>query len=172
MLPALPTGIARMSGARPRSSQTSNAAGLLALEPERVDRVDERDRVVVLLGQGPDDPQRGVEVAVDRDDPGAGDLIAWRSLPIAILPAGRTTTTSSPWAAPYAAADADVFPVEAQMIARAPSSTAFATATTIPRSLNEPVGFWPSTLANRRSRPSRRPEAAERDERRRRPRRG
>jgi threonine synthase len=44
-------------------------------------------------------------------------------------------------AAPYAAADADVLPVEAQMIALAPSSTAFATATTIPRSLNEPVGF-------------------------------
>ena len=51
-----------------------------------------------------------------------------------------------PAAAPYAAAEADVLPVEAQMIARAPSSSAFATATTMPRSLNEPVGFWPSTL--------------------------
>ena len=37
-------------------------------------------------------------------------------------------------------------PVEAQTIARAPASAALATATTMPRSLNEPVGFWPSTL--------------------------
>ena len=44
----------------------------------------------------------------------------------------------------YAAAAALVFPVEAQTIALAPSSTAFATAITIPRSLNEPVGFKPS----------------------------
>ena len=29
--------------------------------------------MVVLLGQRPDDPQRGVEVAVDRDDPRPGD---------------------------------------------------------------------------------------------------
>ena len=68
-------------------------------------------------------------------------------MPVAIWPRGRTTTTSRPAWAPYAAADADVLPVEAQMIARAPSSSAFATATTMPRSLNEPVGFWPSTLA-------------------------
>ena len=57
--------------------------------------------------------------------------------------------TSSPAWAPYAAADADVFPVDAQTTARAPASTALATATTIPRSLNEPVGFWPSTLRYR-----------------------
>ena len=54
--------------------------------------------------------------------------------------------TSIPAAAPYAAAEADVFPVEAQTIARAPTSAALATARTIPRSLNEPVGFWPSTF--------------------------
>ena len=73
MLPALPTGMASTSGARPRSSQISKARGLLALEAERVDRVDQRDRVVVLLGQRPDDPERLVEVAVDGDDPRAGD---------------------------------------------------------------------------------------------------
>ena len=39
-----------------------------------------------------------------------------------------------------------MLPVEAQMTLRAPSSSAFATASTIPRSLNEPVGFWPSIL--------------------------
>ena len=43
--------------------------------------------------------------------------------------------------AAYAAAEAAVLPVDAQSTMRAPSSSAFATATTIPRSLNEPVGF-------------------------------
>src|SRR5688500_3508335 len=128
MLPAFPTGRARMSGARPSSSQTSHAAvlwpssrpwlteltsamggpactghlvlgeartvgrdvagvpdrqgqdvgrpaelvadlergGLLALEPVLVDRVDERDGVVVLLRQRADDPQPRIEAAVDR----------------------------------------------------------------------------------------------------------
>ena len=47
--------------------------GLLAVEAERVDRVDQRHRVVVLLGERADDPERLVEVAVDGDDPGAGD---------------------------------------------------------------------------------------------------
>ena len=46
--------------------------GLLALEAERVDRVDEGHRVVVLLGERADDRERLVEVAVDGDDPGAG----------------------------------------------------------------------------------------------------
>ena len=57
--------------------------------------------------------------------------------------------TSRPAWAPYAAADAEVLPVEAHTTALAPASTAFATATTMPRSLNEPVGFWPSTLRYR-----------------------
>ena len=41
-------------------------------------------------------------------------------------------------------AAAEVFPVDAQITHLAPSSIAFATANTIPRSLNEPVGFNPS----------------------------
>ena len=45
-----------------------------------------------------------------------------------------------------AAADALVLPVEAHMIAFAPSSIALATATTMPRSLNEPVGLHDSSL--------------------------
>ncbi len=44
----------------------------------------------------------------------------------------------------YAAAAAEVFPVDAQITASAPSSFALATAITIPRSLKEPVGFKPS----------------------------
>jgi len=62
--------------------------------------------------------------------------------------------TSMPAAAPYAAADAEVLPVDAQTMALAPASAAFATATTMPRSLNEPVGFWPSTLRYRSPSPS------------------
>ena len=48
-------------------------AGLLALEPVRVDRVHDGDRVVVLLAEGADDVERLVEVPVDRDDPRADD---------------------------------------------------------------------------------------------------
>src|SRR5437870_13645841 len=51
-----------------------------------------------------------------------------------------------PARAAYAAAEADVLPVEAQMIASTPSASAFVTATVMPRSLNDPVGFWPSHL--------------------------
>jgi hypothetical protein len=39
-----------------------------------------------------------------------------------------------------------VFPVEAQMMAREPASTALVTAMVMPRSLKEPVGFKPSNL--------------------------
>ena len=49
-----------------------------------------------------------------------------------------------PVRAAYAAAEAEVFPVDAQMSALAPRSSAFDTATVMPRSLNEPVGFIPS----------------------------
>ena len=39
-----------------------------------------------------------------------------------------------------------MLPVEAQMTALAPSSTALVIAIVMPRSLNEPVGLAPSTL--------------------------
>ena len=39
-----------------------------------------------------------------------------------------------------------MFPVEAQITPSAPASTAFETATAIPRSLKLPVGFIPSNL--------------------------
>src|SRR4051812_22583563 len=71
-----------------------------------------------------------------------------------MAPWGSTTTHSSPAAAAYAAADADVLPVDAQITDRAPSSSALATATTIPRSLNDPVGFAPSTFRNSDRSPS------------------
>ncbi len=68
-------------------------------------------------------------------------MSAWASLPAAILPSGTITAPRTPARAAYAAADADVLPVEAQINARLPCSTAFDTATVMPRSLNEPVGF-------------------------------
>src|SRR6185369_1661542 len=48
------------------------------------------------------------------------------------------------------------------MIPDAPASRAFATARTMPRSLNEPVGFWPSTLRYRFTRPKASPRCAAR----------
>src|SRR5699024_4721716 len=73
--------------------------------------------------------------------------IAYAILPSATFTSGMTTIVFSPSLDAYAAAEAEVFPVEAQMTVCAPSSFAFATASTIPRSLNEPVGFKPSNLA-------------------------
>src|SRR5206468_10873665 len=61
--------------------------------------------------------------------------------------AGTITVQYLPALSAYAAADAAVFPVDAQITIRAPASSALATATTMPRSLNEPVGFWPSTFS-------------------------
>jgi hypothetical protein len=71
---------------------------------------------------------------------------AWASLPSAILPCGTSTAQVRPARAAYAAAEAEVLPVEAQMIAFDPLSTAFETASVMPRSLNDPVGLAPSTL--------------------------
>jgi hypothetical protein len=51
-----------------------------------------------------------------------------------------------PARAANAAAEAEVLPVEAQMTARAPISSALEMATVMPRSLNEPVGLNPSHL--------------------------
>ena len=64
------------------------------------------------------------------------------------MPRGSTTTAVIPARAAYAAALAAVLPVDAHSTVVRPSSSAFATATTIPRSLNEPVGFTPSNLRN------------------------
>src|SRR5580692_1012350 len=59
-----------------------------------------------------------------------------------------------PALAAYAAADAAVLPVEAHKTVRAPASSALATATTMPRSLNEAVGFMPSNLMYSSSTPT------------------
>ena len=67
---------------------------------------------------------------------------------MAIFPSGTITAPRSPARAAYAAALAAVLPVEAQITASAPSPIAALTATVMPRSLNEPVGFAPSSLSH------------------------
>ena len=67
-------------------------------------------------------------------------------LPCAILPSGTITAQVMPARAAYAAALAAVLPVDAQITAFAPSRAAAETAQVIPRSLNEPVGFAPSSF--------------------------
>ena len=52
--------------------------------------------------------------------------------------------------AAYAAAEAEVLPVDAQITASAPAETATDIATVIPRSLKDAVGLRPSYLSNRR----------------------
>jgi hypothetical protein len=71
-------------------------------------------------------------------------IIAWESFPNAIFPSGNRTNALIPARAAYAAAEADVFPVDAQMTESEPSAFALDTAIVIPRSLKEPVGFSPS----------------------------
>ena len=73
-------------------------------------------------------------------------MTACASLPIAILPCGISTAQVIPARAAYAAADADVLPVDAHSTAFWPRATASVTAIVMPRSLNEPVGLSPSTL--------------------------
>src|SRR5688572_23980042 len=65
---------------------------------------------------------------------------------MAIFPVGTRTAQVRPARAAYAAAEAEVLPVDAQMIALLPDSIALDTASVMPRSLNEPVGLAPSTL--------------------------
>ena len=99
MLPALPTGMARTSGARPRSSQTSNAA---VFWPSRRNGLTELTRVTgwsscsararTIASAWSKLPSMATTRA-----PAAS---AWSSLPIAIWPFGRTTMTSMPGGRP------------------------------------------------------------------------
>src|SRR5690606_2290083 len=70
--------------------------------------------------------------------------MAWLRLPNATLPSGIKTMDARPARAAYAAAEAEVFPVDAHMTAWEPASFALVSATVIPRSLKEPVGLSPS----------------------------
>ena len=63
------------------------------------------------------------------------------------------TTHFRPARPAYAARDADVLPVEAQVTMPMPRSFAFVIPAVMPLSLNEPVGFMPSNLIHRLFRP-------------------
>ena len=93
MLPALPTGIASASGGAAELVADLEGGRLLALDPVRVDRVDELDRV--LLRELADDPSASSKLprsAITR----APCISAWASLPIAILPSGTITAPRMP----------------------------------------------------------------------------
>ena len=99
MLPALPTGMASTSGARPRSSQISKAA---VFWPSRRNGLTELTRVTgwsscsASARTMPSAWSKLPSMATTR----APATSAWSSLPIAIWPLGRTTMTSIPAAAP------------------------------------------------------------------------
>ena len=143
MFPALPTGRQCTSGASPRSSTISKAARLLALQPVRVHRVDQGHRV--LGGQLPGQFQAVVERAVHLEQPGPvhqrlgeladGDL-APRHQHRAGEPGPRRVGGGA--GAGVAGRRAD------DRLGAAPA--AMLIATVMPRSLNDPVGFPPSTL--------------------------
>ena len=143
MLPALPTGMQWTSGASPSTSTISNGGGLLALDAVRVDELTRPpgSRSASLLASSRQSSklpstwsslravdQRLGELAEGdlalRDEHGAGE------------PGPRRVGGGA----------ALVLPVEAQITAFAPSSTALVMAIVMPRSLNEPVGLAPSTL--------------------------
>ena len=141
MFPALPTGMASTSGAFPNWSTTSNAR-LLAFDSIRIHGVYKRNRM--LRRNLAHNFQRAVKIAFNRNDLRSvnhrlGEL-AQRNIVV------RNDYDTIQSATSGIATAADVLPVEAHMMVRLPSSIAFATAMTMPRSLKEPVGFRPSNL--------------------------
>ena len=99
MFPALPTGMARMSGARPSSSQTSKAP---VCWPARRNGLTELTRVT---GWSSCSARARTMASAWSKLPSmattlAPAMSAWRSLPVAICPRGSTTMTSIPAAAP------------------------------------------------------------------------
>ena len=152
MFPALPTGRQCAVGASPRMSTTSNAAVFC---PSM------RNSFTEFTTSTPGRvPSSRTIVSASSKLPWIGTscapwMSACASLPNAMCPAGSTTPHSRPARAAYAAADADVFPVEAQIASLAPRSTATDIAIVIPRSLNDAVGLSPSTFNHTRATPAR-----------------
>ena len=144
MLPPPPYGITKASGAAPSSSTISNTAvfwpalryGLTEFTSTCVPR---RPSSCAAASASSKSPRTSSTLAPN--------IRVWATFGPATAPAGVSTTAGIPARAAYAAADAAVFPVEAQMTASAPSSAAFETATVMPRSLYEPVGFDASHLS-------------------------
>src|SRR6476469_3011161 len=143
MLPALPTGRQCTSGASPSASMISNDAVFC---PSM------RNGLIELTTDTPSmSPSARTTSSAWSKLPRicttcAPWISACASLPSAIFPSGITTAHVMPARAAYAAALADVLPVDAQTTTLAPSSTALVMAIVMPRSLNDPVGFAPSTF--------------------------
>ncbi len=75
-------------------------------------------------------------------------VIACESCSADTFPRGSSTALGIPARAAYAAIDADVSPVEAQITRAAPTCPAHDTPATMPRSLKLSVGFSPSCLSH------------------------
>src|SRR5437868_6114954 len=152
MFPALPSGRRWRSGASPCSVTISKAAVFCpAIRSGLI------EFTIAKLSRCPS--SRTIRSASSKLPAIATTLApyakAWTNLPLAIFPAGRTTTQRIPARAAYAAADADVFPVEAQLNATAPRSTAFETVIVMPRSLNATMRSARSTVNHLRFRNAR-----------------
>jgi hypothetical protein len=143
MLPALPTGRQWMSGALPRASTISKAAVFWPCKRKMLTELTSETGKSWDSFEASARQSSKLPLTCNSLAPWTS---AWASLPSAILPCGTSTAQVSPARAAYAAAEALVLPVEAQMIAFDPSSTALETAMVMPRSLKEPVGLAPSTL--------------------------
>src|SRR5918996_730429 len=135
MLPALPTGIASAS-IEPSSSATSSAA---VFWPSSRNGLTEFTSAIGCRCTSSRTSLRASSKLPRSATTRAPCMRAWASLPIAIFPSGTITAPRSPARAAYAAALAAVFPVDAQMIASAPSPAARETASVIPRLERQPV---------------------------------
>ena len=144
MLPPLPTGMQSQSGASPSSSHDLERGGLLALEPIRIEVVDEGHRVTVgqLAHSG-----EGVVEACRRSPRRARrrpvPVRACRARP---PPRERRPSSAGPRAPRRRPPRPTCCPSRRRRRpARRPRGPSRARAS-CPRSLNEPVGFWPSSL--------------------------
>ena len=141
MLPPLPTGSETQSGIPPSCSTTSNAA--VFWPSSRYGLTEFRSAIGAALDELSHEPQRVVEVALHRDDARAADL------GLGELPA-RDRALGQDDRQPDAGRGRSMRPptptccLSTRTPLVAPSSSAFDTATVIPRSLNDPVGLAPS----------------------------
>ena len=162
MLPALPTGRQWTSGALPSASTISKDAvfcpsirnGLIEFTTDTPSRSPSARTTSSAWSKFP-------RICTTC----APWINACASLPSAILPSGITTPQVMPARAAYAAALADVFPVDAQTTTFAPSSTALVMAIVMPavleraggvRALDLEVDVEPELLGEARRRHQRR----------------
>ena len=144
MLPALPTGIASASGAAPSSSHDLERGRLLALDPVRVDRVDELDRVP--LGELADDlaaPGRSCRAGRSRARRASAPGRACRSRS---CPRARSRRRAGRPAPRRRRRSPRCCRSTRRSSPRPRRPSARETATVIPRSLKLPVGFAPSSF--------------------------